>query len=473
MCVYKLQRDQISACQALRSRVSLQSAAPTRPEPPLKPESEFYFGWFMLPVAMLMTICTLPGQTIVVSQFNTAIRTDLGLSVASLSLAYLIGTLLASLPLTYVGKVSDNLGPRLTTLIVVLGFLLACLTLASARNIASLTLAFFLIRFLGQGALGMLSSHLLALWFERRLATIESIKHAGFSLAGAASPQVVVWLIAATNWRSAYALLGVVVALLILPLVATVFRNKPEDIGQHLDNEPPEYHERWHDIHEAKTHPEQEAAFTLKQTRSTLTFWCIALPGILSGLVGTAMLFHIQPILDGAGVEDFVKTGATAASVWAIVLFASILLAGPVADRVHPRILLPISCVLNALSLTIMAFAQSGIAAILALSVFGLAQGIAMSTSGPTIARYFGRKYHGSIRGFMTTLMVAGTALGPYLVALGARLAGKAVDTPLTSGPPAEPPTNFTPPLLVCALVALGIAVLSAKTSKPTMPAPE
>ncbi|GAB5497469.1 MAG: MFS transporter [Phycisphaerales bacterium] len=449
-----MHRDQISALLDLRSLVSLQKPAQLSTEPPLKPESGFYFGWLMLPVATLMTICTLPGQTVVVSQFNTAFRTDLGLTKQSLSLAYLIGTLTASLPLTYVGKVSDNLGPRITTAIVVAGFTLACITVASAHNIAALTLGFFMIRFLGQGALGMLGSHLLALWFERRLATVESIKHAGMSLAGAASPLVVVWLISATTWRSTYIILGTTVAVLILPLVATVFRNKPEDIGQHLDNEPPEYHERWHDIHEAKAAPVSEIAFTLKQARSTLAFWCVSLPGILSGLIGTAMLFHIQPILEGAGVDDFVSAGALSATWWSIVLFISIVVSGPIADRVHPRILLPISVLGTALSIVIMALAQSEIAVISSMAVFGAAQGVAISTSGPTIARYFGRTHHGSIRGFMTTLMVAGTALGPYLIALGEQISGG----------------SFRPPLLAAAAAAVLIAALSAKTTKPPAP---
>ncbi len=444
---------------------------PSVPEPALRAESAFYRGWLMLPIATLMTVCTLPGQTVVVSQFNTSIRDSLGIPLESLALAYLIGTLAAAFPLTYVGMVSDRIGPRLTTFFVTLGLTLACLTAASATNIIALTLAFFMLRFLGQGALGMLASHLLALWFERRLATVESIKHAAMSLAGAGAPLVVVWLINTQGWRSTYTILGLAVSVLILPLVVTLFRNKPEDIGQHLDNEPPKHHEKWHEAHETNLQLEAPAHFTLKQTTRTLAFWCVALPSIFAGLVGTAMLFHIQPIMEEKNVPDFEAAGALAASSWALVQFVSILGAGPIADRVHPRILLPISGALTAASLTLMALTPNALGVTLAMGIFGLAQGISMAVSGPTIARYFGRPNHGSIRGFMTTLMVAGTALGPFIIALGARLAAATSDTPLSSTTDG-PRVAFALPLLVSAGAGLLIAALSALTSRPAPPKP-
>ena len=66
----------------------------------------------MLPAVMLVTICTSPGQTYGVSVFNPYIQQSLGLSSAELSGAYMIGTVLASLPLFWVGALMDRYGPR-------------------------------------------------------------------------------------------------------------------------------------------------------------------------------------------------------------------------------------------------------------------------------------------------------------------------------------------------------------------------
>lgn len=438
-----------------------QAAAPIQspqtdlpPEPELHPESRFYFGWFMLPVSLVMVCCTLPGQTVVVSMFNNAFCESLGLTLKQLGTAYLIGTLAAAFPLRRIGRLSDTLGPRLTTALVTLGLLLGCLVVSRSLNAIALTLGFFLIRLFGQGAMGMLSSHLLALWFERRLATIESIKHAGFGAACMGVPPLVVWLIAGYGWRNAYAILGLSVCLLVLPLVATIFRNKPEDIGQHLDNEPPGEHKRWQKIHKQHTQPEVPAHFTLPQARSTLTFWALMLPGMLSGLVGTAMLFHIQPILKHAGVDGVEQAGATAAMAWGAAMLLSTLVSGPIADKFPARVLIPCASLMLSASFVIMGLADSTIAAAISMAIFGLSQGLYTASFGPAIARFYGRPHHGEIRGFVTTLFVAGTATGPFLVADGAQRAGG----------------SFGPAFYVSALLALALGVLATRAVRPPQP---
>lgn len=424
------------------------------PEPELHPESPFYFGWLMLPVSLVMVCCTLPGQSVVVSQFNTSFRESLGLSLESLSTAYLIGTLAAAFPLRRIGRLSDTLGPRITTALVTLGLLLGCLVISRSLNVFALTLGFFLIRLFGQGSMGMLSSHLLALWFERRLATVESIKHAGFSGVSILAPQTAILLIATVGWRSAYAILGLSVCILVLPLVATIYRNKPEDIGQHLDNEPPGEHQRWRKIHKQHTQPEIPANFTLPQARATLTFWALMLPGILSGLVGTAMIFHIQPILQHANVANFEQAGATAASVWSAAMLISTLISGPIADKLPARALIPIACVMMAASFVTMGMAGSALLASISMGVFGLSQGLFTAAFGPAVARFYGRPHHGEIRGFVTTLFVAGTATGPFLVAYGASMAGG----------------DFGPAFYISALIAMTLGILATRAVRPPHP---
>ena len=64
---------------------------------------QFFYGWLMLPVVMLLNVCTAPGQTYVVAVFNPHLRTALSLSSSQLSGAYMLGTLLAAVPMIWVG----------------------------------------------------------------------------------------------------------------------------------------------------------------------------------------------------------------------------------------------------------------------------------------------------------------------------------------------------------------------------------
>ena len=71
-----------------------------------------YYGWVMLPIATLAIIATSPAQTFGISVFNASLRSSLGLSHSQLTGAYMLGTLLASLPLSWVGAMMDRFGLR-------------------------------------------------------------------------------------------------------------------------------------------------------------------------------------------------------------------------------------------------------------------------------------------------------------------------------------------------------------------------
>ena len=73
----------------------------------------------MLPVATAGLIATSPAQPFGFAPFNPAVREALGLSHSAITGAYMLGTLLASIPLTYVGAAMDRFGPRRTMTVVV------------------------------------------------------------------------------------------------------------------------------------------------------------------------------------------------------------------------------------------------------------------------------------------------------------------------------------------------------------------
>ncbi|MGD1915476.1 MAG: MFS transporter, partial [Phycisphaerales bacterium] len=184
-------------------------------------------------------IATAPGQTVVVSQFNESFTTSLGLSATTLSTAYLVGTVAAAVPLTFVGAVADRFGPRRVMFVIAVLFGLACVATGQARSLAVLTLCFFCLRFLGQGSLSMLSGHILALWYERKLGTANRFNMVfapgGFAL----SPCVAIALLGRLDWRWAYAVLGLPVPLTVLPLAGFVPTDRPAEVGQLPGGDPP------------------------------------------------------------------------------------------------------------------------------------------------------------------------------------------------------------------------------------------
>ena len=395
-------------------------------------------------VALVMTA---PGQTVVVSQFNDSFTTTLGLSATALSTAYLVGTATAAMPLTLVGSVADKFGPRRVMFVVALLFGLACIAAGQARSLAVLTLCFFCLRFLGQGSLSMLSGHVLALWYERKLGTVNGVKMVFAQVGFMASPWLAIWLIGWLDWRSAYAVLGVMVWLVVLPLAAFVLRDRPEELGQQIDGDPvPEQSTEASAHTPAPRHP--DPAFTLKQTLATRAFWIVAGATVLSGFTGTALLFHSQPILIARGLDPTMS--AAMSTSWALAVAVFVLPFGRLSDRLPPRGLLCLAGALMAASPAIVIVADSVFLLCSAMAVYGMAMAIGSAVGVPTIARYFGRRHHGSIRGFTTFLGVAGTGLGPVVLGVSVDLTG-----------------SFSIGLALCAALAVCLACASMTLRKP------
>jgi MFS family permease len=367
-----------------------------------------YYGWVMLAVATAVFIMTGPGQTVIVSQFNVSFRESLDLTEEQLGRAYMIGTVLAAFPLVLVGKASDRFGPRLVTSVVAILFAASCAIAGQAQGIVSLTIAFFLLRFLGQGALGLLSGHTIALWFERRHGTANGLKTMLTYLGFAAFPAVAIGLIDALGWRVAYTVLGAMVVIVVIPLTIFVSRDRPGDVGQRLDNLPPSARDGGED------EPDFDPAFTLREAVATRAFWTIALTLASSGMIGTALIFHSQPLLEARGADPTLS--AAVLRTWSLTMTVAILPAGWLADRVHAAILLPLSLVLLGAASIAPELPFGARAMHASLAAFGVSQAIAYGAGAPTLARYFGRAHHGAVRSLATLISVVGTGLGPVIL---------------------------------------------------------
>src|SRR5210317_2042767 len=123
----------------------------------LAKRTSFFYGWIILPISTLAAFFTSPGQTFMVSVFNPSLRETLDLSLTQLTGAYMFGTVLASIPQTYIGQLADRMGIRKTIFIIATLFSLACVFISQVNSLVMLFFAFFFLRMFGQGALELLS----------------------------------------------------------------------------------------------------------------------------------------------------------------------------------------------------------------------------------------------------------------------------------------------------------------------------
>jgi MFS family permease len=385
----------------------------------------------MLPVAMAIMVASSPGQTFCVTYFNEPIAAALGLSQTSLSSIYMLATLLAAAPLSYLGAVADRIGLKRATALVALTFGLACMGMSLAGGIMSLGIAFFALRFLGPGALVLLSNNVLAAWFHRRLAAATGTNSFVMSLAMGGVPWVALGLIGAFGWRWAYVLLGVAVWALVLPLVVFIFRNRPEDLGQTMDGDDADTSRAavasLPDAEASMATPDlslpvdetAEAAtlnnvgFTLAEAKHERSFWILLAGTAAWTMVGTGMIFAIVPLFKSRGLTEV--HAATAYTLQTLVQAAVQLGGGFFGRFATVRRLLAVALAAIGASAALAAIGWTWIMAP-AFMLYGAGQGLMTIVAGTSWAHYFGRKHLGKIRGASMTAAIGGSSIGPVVL---------------------------------------------------------
>ena len=130
-------------------------------------ESSFR-GWRILGWSTIALVLTAPGQTIGVSSFTDHMIADLGVDRSTLSLAYLVGTLIAATAMPAVGRWVDRRGVSHTMTCVGIAFVASIGFIGFAQNIVMAGAAFVGLRMLGQGSLSLIGQTSISLWFEKR-----------------------------------------------------------------------------------------------------------------------------------------------------------------------------------------------------------------------------------------------------------------------------------------------------------------
>ncbi|MCC9607783.1 MFS transporter [Blastopirellula sp. JC732] len=378
----------------------------------------FFYGWMILPISMVAQFATSPGQTYGVSLFNTHFSRDLALSPLDVSFAYMWGTIIASLPMSLIGGIADRFGLRSSMTIVVLIFGGSCLFMSQVSGVWTLFLGFLLIRMFGQGALTLLATTSVDMWFRQRLGFAVGIRNLSMPIALALFPLMSESLIENIGWRMTYVVLGIGVCGLMLPLLFVFFRNKPEDIGQLPDGvkslpaEPG-------DLDQKPVDPDLHLPqFTMGEALLTRSYWILVALMSCWAMIATALTFVMVRFLESRGLSEdeapviFLCTALT----MAICQF----IGGWLADHVRLHWLMAAGAVGLAMSVICYANINSVYGAALFGLVFGAAQGVAVSGASSAWARYFGRAHLGKIKGSSMTWIVAGSAAGPYLLNLGA-----------------------------------------------------
>ena len=406
----------------------------------------FYYGWLMVPVAVIASAVTGVGQTYGISVFNPSLLDSLGISLTALSGTYMVGTLLASLPQSFIGSLMDRFGIKKTMIGVVSLLGGACIFFAQVNSLVTLLFGFFLLRLLGQGGLSLLSGNIAAMWFREKLGTVTGFISSGFSVSMAIIPAFFLYLINLKGWRTAYTWLGFLVWLIMLPMLLLIFKNNPDEVGQEMDGGP----------EEKKEIPGQQGnslySFSAKEARKTPAYWIMMINSALWAMIVTAVFFNLLSIFGSLGISPGVA--AATYTTYAAASLVTQLLLGPAADRGSLQYMLLGCMAFLAAGVAVLTFSTSPMIAHSYAVLIGISTGLISIVGGTLFARYYGQANLGKLRGGVLTAQVAGSSLGPFITGVIYDLTG-----------------SFQISLWIFVAMLVPAALISLKATQPPIPA--
>ena len=358
------------------------------------------FIWFGFTIGFASSF----GQTFFIGLFGPALRTEFGLSHTSWGFIYLLGTLASAALLPFTGRKIDTMDLRVFTTLVCIVMVFAGLFTSLVNGPFMLVIAIFLLRQSGQGLMSHTSLTSTARYFEAGRGRALAVATIGFAASEAVLPRGTVFAIEQIGWRWTYALVAVLVAVVLIPLVHWLLAG----------------HDERHRRHEQRLASrsgirEGVDSWTRAEVLRDKRFYLL-LPGILApAIIGTALFFHHLTIADAKGWSYTWVTGNYA--VYAVVIIVVALLSGPLVDRFRAvRMIYGVIPPLILAMLMLAAFDTPWIVPVY-LTVLGLNSALYYTVITSLWAEIYGVAHLGSIKSMINALSVLGSALGP--VAMG------------------------------------------------------
>ena len=369
-----------------------------------KIKSRLFYGWVILGVATLTMFSSGPGQSHTFSIFVDLIAKDLSISTTSIASAYAFATLLAAFGLTRMGVFVDRYGARNVLIFVSICLGFSCIAFGAAMGVITLSLAFMVLRFFGQGSMMLGATNLVAQWFSEKRGVAMSILMLGFSASMAIHPKLGLWLIEQVGWREAWMWLGFATWVMMVPLLWILVYDKPEPLGLRPDGTPIS-------TSEGTQASAEISGFNLLQSIRTPAFWIVGAGLFTTAMLITTLFFFQVPIFDQQGLSAEVATDMFGVS--ALVMALSMPLIGRTLDQINPKYVFALTLVLLAVCLAGITLVTTQMTAVIYALCFGVLTGTNMTLFGFMWAHYFGRKHLGSIQGVGQALGVIGASLGP------------------------------------------------------------
>jgi len=375
-------------------------------------QKKTFYGWWIVVVA---GIGLFMGYGAVISftfgVFSNPISQEFSWSRTETSLAYSLSLIVYCLATPFVGRLVDRIGARKVIIPSVLIFGLSLLSF----NFLSGSLWHFYLIYVVMGLVGGGSSlvpyaGVISHWFDKKRGLALGLAAIGVGMSTFLMPSIAYGLVAATGWRGAYTILGLVIMGVTVPVVALFLVDKPQLMGLLPDGE----------IEATEGPPTQRVevqGLTGVEALRTGTFWLLFVAFFLIGISVVGCLIHLVPLLTDRGVSA--QTAAFATSVLGGAVIAGRVSCGYLLDRFFAAYVALIFFLGAAGGILLLWSGAGGVWAFVAAFLIGMGMGAENDIIAYAVSRYFGLRAYAEIYGYALISFALGGVVGPLMMGIG------------------------------------------------------
>ncbi len=356
---------------------------------PLPQESEWTIGWRIVLGCALGAGAGIVLLFFTFNMFVLPLSQELGVSRGEIgSVQALIVT--GALGAVVIGRAADRYGFKpiylVTAAIVIAGQVLSVLFSASLWHMA-ITIA--VLGFFGVGTTAVVITRPVNAHFRKYRGRALGIVATGTSLFAIAAPQVLEPIIANYGWRGGFLALAAFMALVGMPAVAFIV---PASASSAYAGDTAGGKSDW--------------SFLKTRDFRLMTLSIMAMGLATAGFVG-----QLSPIIQQEGFDA--ATGALAVSVFAVGQFVGRLLGGWLLDHFRPQVVALVFTIIPGSGFLLLLLTDQTLwAAILAVAMIGLQQGIEIDLFAYFVARRFPIAQYGTIYGALHGFSWIGNGIG-------------------------------------------------------------
>ena len=282
---------------------------------------KFFYGYGVI-LATFGIMIMAGGIWVSFGVFFEPMLTEFGWTRATLSGAASLRIFLAALLGIAGGRLTDKFGPRPVVTVCGLFLGLGFFLMSRISTIWQLYLVFGVVTGVGMGGLFVPLISTVSRWFVKRRGMMTGIVLSGVSLGTIIMPPLATWLITIHGWRTAYAIIGLAVMIVIISATQFIKRD-PAQIGQLPDGK---------NRVKVESLDLPTSSLPLREAIHTRQFWILC--GVFGSLWFSAMAITVHIVIHAIDLGIPAISAANILAIHGGVGIAGRIIIGSAADRI-------------------------------------------------------------------------------------------------------------------------------------------